>query len=110
MWSFSNLRFGNPITRSFEDPYSHLSTFYELIGTMEFEEKDLESVYLRLFFFSLGGTIREWLKSYLNHSLNNQGDIEEKCLNMFLLLSCFKKTKYDISTFRKEPDEPLCEA
>jgi len=42
-----------------EDPYTHLSTFYELVGTMGFEEKDLESMYLTLFPFSLPGKVKE---------------------------------------------------
>jgi len=49
-----------------EDPYTHLSTFYELVGTMVFEEDDIESVYLRLFPFSLVGKAKEWLKSHPN--------------------------------------------
>jgi len=36
-----------------ENPYTHLSTFYELVGTMGFEESDIEYVYLCLFPFSL---------------------------------------------------------
>jgi len=36
-----------------EDSYTHLSTFYKLVGTMGFEEGDTETVYLRLFSFSL---------------------------------------------------------
>jgi len=42
-----------------EDPYAHLSTFYELVGTMGFEEGDTESVYLQLFPFSLAGKTKE---------------------------------------------------
>jgi len=38
-----------------EDPYSHLDTFYELLGTMGFQSGDLENVYMRLFSFSLAG-------------------------------------------------------
>jgi len=34
-----------------KDPYTHLSTFYELIRTMGFQENDIESVYLHLFPF-----------------------------------------------------------
>jgi len=45
-----------------EDPYTHLSTFYELTTIMGFEERDKESVYLRLFPFSLAGKAKEWLK------------------------------------------------
>jgi len=53
-----------------EDPYTHLSTFYELVGTMGFEENDIESVYLRLFPFSLAGETKLWLKSHPNQSLS----------------------------------------
>jgi len=44
-----------------EDLYTQLSIFYELVGTMGFEEMDLESVYVRLFPFSLAGLAKEWL-------------------------------------------------
>jgi len=36
-----------------EDPYNHLTTFYELCGTMEISGEDEEVAYLRLFAFSL---------------------------------------------------------
>jgi len=42
-----------------EDTYEHLSTFYELIGTMGVEEGDTETVYMRLFPFSLAGRAKE---------------------------------------------------
>jgi len=42
-----------------EDPYTHLSTFYELVGTKGFEEGATETVYLRLFPFSLVGKAKE---------------------------------------------------
>jgi len=38
-----------------EDPYSHLDSFYELVGTMDFQSADIEIVYMRLFPFSLTG-------------------------------------------------------
>jgi len=34
-----------------EDSYSHLSTFYELVGTMGFHSDDFENVYVFIFFF-----------------------------------------------------------
>jgi len=52
----------------YEDPCTHSSTFYELVGTIGFEEANLESFYLRLFPFSLVGKAKEWLKSYPNHN------------------------------------------
>jgi len=58
-----------------EDPYTHLSTFYELTATMGFEERDKESVYLRFFPFSLAGKEKEWLKSHPNQSLTRWNDV-----------------------------------
>jgi len=42
-----------------EDPYSHLDTFYELVGTMDFQSGDIENAYMRLFPFSLAGKAKE---------------------------------------------------
>jgi len=93
-----------------EVPYTHLSTFYELVRTMGFEENDIESVYLRLFPFSLAGKAKEWLKSHPNQSLSSWNDVEEKFLHKFFPLSRYIKAKSDISIFRQGPDEPFCEA
>jgi len=41
------------IVMDYEDPYSHLSTFYELVGTMNIQSGDLENVHMHLFPFSL---------------------------------------------------------
>jgi len=51
-----------------ENPYTHLSTLYEFTSTMGFEERDKESMYLRLFPFLLAGKAKEWLKSHPNQS------------------------------------------
>ena len=42
-----------------EDPYTHLATFYELVGTMGFQSGDIENVYICLFPFSLDGKAKE---------------------------------------------------
>jgi len=57
-----------------EDPYTHLSTFYELTATMGFEDQDKEAVYMRLFPFSLAGKAKDWLKSHPNQSLTRWSD------------------------------------
>jgi len=44
-----------------KDSYNHLSVFYEQVGTMRFEERNLETIYLRLFPFSLAGKAKEGL-------------------------------------------------
>jgi len=41
------------------DPYTHLSTFYELVGTMDFQSSDIENVYLHLLPFSFTGKAKE---------------------------------------------------
>jgi len=92
-----------------EDPYTHLSTFYQLVGTMGFEENDIESIYLHLFPFSLASKAKEWLKSHPNQSLSSWNDVEEKFLHRFFPLSRYIKAKSDISTFRQGPDEIFCE-
>ena len=42
-----------------EDPYSHLNTFYELVGVMSFESDDVDNVCMRLFPFSLAGNAKD---------------------------------------------------
>jgi len=42
-----------------EDPYSHLDTFYELVGAMGFKSDDVDNVCKRLFPFSLAGKTKE---------------------------------------------------
>ena len=42
-----------------EDPYTHLATFYELVGTIGFQSGDIENVYMHLFPFSLEEKAKE---------------------------------------------------
>ena len=42
-----------------EDPYSHLDTFYELVGVTGFELDDVDIVFMPLFPFSLAGKAKE---------------------------------------------------
>jgi len=46
-------------TMNHEDQYTHLATFYELVGTMGFQLGDIENVYMLLFPFSLVGKSKE---------------------------------------------------
>jgi len=58
-----------------EDPYSHLCTIYELVGTMGFKSGDIENFYMRLFPFLLTRKAIEWLKSHPNQSLTSWKDV-----------------------------------
>ena len=108
--TFFNLISSHQFTRmDHQDPFTHISTFYELVGSMGFEERDMESFYLHLILLSLAGKETNWLKSYSNHNLNSWNEAEEKLLRFFSLPR-FIKDKYDISTFRQGPDEPLYES
>jgi len=93
-----------------EDPYTHLSTFYELTATMGFEDQDKDAAYMRLFPFSLTGKAKEWLKSHPNQSLTRWSDVEEKFLQRFFPPSRFIKARSEISNFRQGSDEALCAA
>jgi len=93
-----------------EDPYTHLSTFYELIATMGFEDQDKDAACMRLFPFSLTGKAKEWLKSHPNQSLTRWSDVEEKFLQRFFPPSRFIKARSEISNFRQGSDEALCAA
>jgi len=99
----------NQFTRmEHEDPYTHLSTFYELTATMGFEDQDNDASYMRLFPFSLIGKAKEWLKSHPNQSLTRWSDVEEKFLQRFFPSSRFIKARSEISNFRQGQDEALC--
>ena len=93
-----------------EDPYTHLSTFCELCGTMGILEGEEEALYFRLFIFSLTGKAKAWLQSHPNQSLMSWSVVEEKFLNRFFPPSRNISAKYDISTFGQGPEEPFCEA
>ncbi len=92
-----------------EDPYSHLNTFYELVGVMGFESDDVDNVCMRLFPFSLAGKAKDWLSSLPNQSLTSWKDVEEKFLQRFFPISRYIKAKSEISMFRQGAEESFCE-
>jgi len=92
-----------------EDPCSHLSTFYELVGTMDFQSGDLENVYMHLFSLSLAGKAKDWLRSLPNQSLTSWNDVEEKFLQRFFPISRYIKAKSEIFVFRQGEDKSFCE-
>jgi len=89
-----------------EDPYSHLDTFYELVGAMGLKSDDVENVCMLLFPFSLAGKDKERLKSLPNQSLIRWEEVKfpisakVKFLQRFFPISRYLKAKFEISMFR----------
>jgi len=92
-----------------EDPYSHLDTFYELVGTMGFQSTIIEIVYMHSFTFSLVGKAKDWLRSFSNQSLTSWKHVEEKFLQIFCTIFRYIKAKSETSMFRQGADESICE-
>jgi len=92
----------------YEDPHTHISTFYELMATMGIEERDKESAYLKLFPFSLIGKAKDWLNSHPNQSLRRWSEVKEKFLQKIFPLSRLIKAKSNISNFCQGADEAFC--
>lgn len=88
------------VSANHEDPYTYLSTFYELCGKMGIPEGEEEVVYLRLFPFSLTRKAKAWLQSHPNQSLTSLSVVEEKFLNRFFPPSRYISAKSDVSTFK----------
>jgi len=78
-------------------------------GTMGFLSGDLESIYMRLFPFSLAGKAKEGLKSHPNQSFTRWKDVEEKYFAKFFPISCYIKGKSEISMFRQGAEDFFCE-
>ena len=79
------------------------------MGTIGFHLGDLESVYMRLFPFSLAGKAKEWLISHPNQSLTKWKDVEEFFLHRFFPISRYINAKSEISMFRQGVEESFCE-
>jgi len=94
------------IAMDHKDPYTHLSTFYELVKTVGFQSGDIEFAYLHLFPFSLGRKAKEWLKSHPNQNLTIWKNVEKKFLQIFCPLSRYIEAKFDISMFRQDQMKP----
>src|ERR1044072_4553178 len=90
-----------------EDPYTHLTKFYEIAGAARAPEDQEEQYFQRLFPHSLVGKAKDWYLDKLQESMTNWNVLEEKFLERFFPQSRFMEAKTAISVFSQGVNEPL---
>src|ERR1044072_7719045 len=90
-----------------EDPYTHLTKFYEIAGAAGAPEDQEEQYFQRLFPHSLVGKAKDWYLDQLQETMTNWNVLEEKFLVRFFPQSRFMEAKTAISVFSQGVNEPL---
>src|ERR1051325_7340822 len=90
-----------------EDPYTHLTKFYEIAGAAGAPEDQEEQYFQRLFPHSLVGKAKDWYLDQLQDTMTNWNVLEEKFLERCFPQSRFMEAKTVISVFSQGANEPL---
>lgn len=93
-----------------EDPYTHLTKFCKLVGTLGAYEIEEEDVFMRFFLHSLIGKAKDWYLDQPVQILTNWNSLEEKFLNWFFPHDKFMDAKIIIIVFAQGSTITLCEA
>jgi len=93
-----------------EDPFHHLTRFYELAGTLRAAEEEEEVVFMILFPHSLIGKSKEWYLDQTSPVMTNWNTLEENFLERFFPHNRFMEAKTTIAVFFQGSSETLCEA
>src|SRR3954467_14985216 len=93
-----------------EDPYTHLTQFYELAGTTGVAQADEESLFKRLFPHSLLSKAKDWYLDQPEAVMTNWNTLEEKFLERFYSQNRFFEAKTAIAVFSQGSNESLNEA
>lgn len=93
-----------------EDSCNHLTTFYELAGTLGAPKVEEEVVFMRLFPHSLIGKAKDWYLDQSTQVMTQWNVLEENFLNRFFPHKRFMDAKTEISAFAQSAIETLCEA
>src|SRR3954469_5292406 len=105
------LLYQNPFTGAdHDDPFTHLTKFYEIAETIGAPEAEEEQVFKRLFPHSLIGKAKEWYLDQPNNVMTNWNELKEKFLDRFFPHNRFMEVKTSISVFSQGPNEALNEA
>jgi len=90
-----------------QDPHIHLFIFIELCCSVGIIGTDEETLFLRLFQFSLIGKSTTWLQLQPHQSLTSWKEVETMFLAHFFPSSKITEAKVAIATFVQHVDEPL---
>ncbi|KAK2381320.1 hypothetical protein QL285_068928 [Trifolium repens] len=93
-----------------EDPYTHLTKFYEIADTLGASEAEEEAVFMRMFPHSLTEKAKDWYLDQPTQIMTNWNTLEEKFLNRFFPHNKFMEARSAISVFSQGSNETLCEA
>ncbi|KAK2357770.1 hypothetical protein QL285_095012 [Trifolium repens] len=93
-----------------ENPYTHLTKFYEIAGTLGATEAEEENVFMRMFPHSLIGKAKDWYLDQPAQIMTDWNVLEEKFLNWFFPHNKFMEAKIAIAVFSQGSNETLCEA
>ena len=78
------IMYANPFTGlDHEDPYTHLTKFYEIAGSAGVPEVDEEQLFKRLFPHSLIGKAKDWYLDQPTLTMTDWNTLEEKFLESF---------------------------
>lgn len=105
------LLYANPFTGlDHEDPYTHLTKFYEIDRTIGVSEADEEKSFKRLFPHSLIGKANEWYLDQPTQTMTEWNVLEEKFCERLFPHNRFMEAKNSILVFSQGAGESLNEA
>src|SRR4051812_30680185 len=105
------LVYANPFTgMDHEDPFAHLTKFYEIAGSTGVDAENEESLFKRLFPHSLIGKAKEWYLDPLPNAMIDWNLLEEKFLERYFPQSRFMEAKTAIAVFNQGSNESLNDA
>ncbi|XP_058764619.1 uncharacterized protein LOC131638083 [Vicia villosa] len=105
------LVYANPFTgMDHEDPFAHLTKFYEITGSTGVDAANEESLFKRLFPHSLLGKAKEWYLDQLPNVMTDWILLKEKFLERYFPQSRFMEAKTAIAVFNQGSNESLNEA
>lgn len=93
-----------------EDPYTHLTKFYELFGTLGAFEAEAEVVLMRLFPHYIIGKAKDWYLDQPVQVMIDWNELEENLLNRFFPHNKFMDANTTIDVSSQGSNETLCVA